>query len=55
MPDVIGWSSNEIVTFCKLVGLKYNISGYGKVVSSSIKPNENINFENILEINLENW
>lgn len=54
MPDVIGWSSNEIVTFCKLVGLKYNISGYGKVVSSSIKPNENINFENILEINLEN-
>lgn len=54
MPDVIGWSSNEIVTFCKLIGLKYNISGYGKVVSSSIKPNENINFENILEINLEN-
>ncbi len=54
MPDVIGWSSNEIVTFCKLIGLKYNISGYGKVVSSSINPNENINFENILEINLEN-
>ena len=54
MPDVVGWSSNEIITFCKLIGLKYNINGYGKVASVNIPNGENINFENTLEINLEN-
>ena len=54
MPDVKGWSSNEIITLCKLIGLKYNINGYGKVVSVNINPGDNINFENTLEINLEN-
>lgn len=54
MPDVTGWSSNEIITLCKLIGLKYNINGYGKVVNTNIPSGENINFENTLEINLEN-
>ena len=52
MPDVLGWSSNEITTFCKMIGLKYNINGYGKVVGVNIPAGENINFENTLEINL---
>jgi penicillin-binding protein 2B len=54
MPDVVGWSSNEIITFCKLIGLNYTINGYGNVTSVNIPANENINFENTLEINLEN-
>lgn len=54
MPDVIGWSSNDIKTFCKLIGLNYNINGYGNVSEVSIKPGENINFENTLEIALSN-
>lgn len=53
MPDVSGWSSNELITFCKMIGLKYNVNGYGKVASVSIPAGETINFENILEINLE--
>ena len=54
MPDVVGWSSNEIISFCKLIGLKYKINGYGKVASTNIPANEKIDFENVLEINLEN-
>ncbi|MBE6161584.1 MAG: penicillin-binding protein [Firmicutes bacterium] len=53
MPDVSGWSSNELITFCKMIGLKYNINGYGNVASVSIPAGEAINFENTLEINLE--
>ena len=53
MPDVTGWSSNEIISFCKLIGLKYKINGYGNVESTSIPTNEIINFENVLEINLK--
>ena len=52
MPDVIGWSSNDIKTFCKLIGLNFNINGYGNVSEVSIKTGENINFENTLEITL---
>ena len=36
MPDVTGWSTNEIIRFCNLLGLKYTLNGYGKVVSTNI-------------------
>ena len=52
MPDVAGWSSNEIITFCKAIDLKYTINGYGKVTSVSIPAGSPINFETTLEINL---
>ncbi len=54
MPDVSKWSCNEIVTFCKMIGLKYKINGYGSVSSVSIATNATINFEDTLEINLAN-
>lgn len=53
MPNVIGWSGNEISTFCKLVGLKYKINGYGKVSSVNIEEKTPISKEMELEINLE--
>jgi len=52
MPDVSGWSANEIVSFCNLIGLKYNLNGYGKVVSTSIEANVTIDINTTLEINL---
>lgn len=36
MPDVTSWSTNEIIRFCNLLGLKYTLNGYGKVVSTNI-------------------
>lgn len=53
MPDVVGYSTNEIVTFCNLLGIPYNLNGYGKVVSTSISTGEAIDKTNILEIYLE--
>ena len=36
MPDVTGWSTNEIIRFCEMIGLSYTLDGYGKVASTSI-------------------
>ena len=36
MPDVIGWSTNEVIRFCNMIGLNYSLSGYGKVTGTSI-------------------
>ena len=36
MPDVTGWSTNEIIRFCNLIGLNYTLNGYGKVASTNI-------------------
>ena len=52
MPNVVGWSENEIVTLCNFIGLKYNISGYGNVISQSIESNTIINLDDTLFIEL---
>lgn len=52
MPDINGWSSSEVITFANLTHLSYNIDGYGKVTSSSIKPGEIITEESILNVTL---
>lgn len=36
MPNVIGWTHNEINTFAKLIKINYNIDGYGKVINTNI-------------------
>ena len=53
MPSVIGWSSNEITTFCKLIGLKYKLEGYGKVKGVSLEEGSIIDLSAILVIELE--
>ena len=53
MPDVIGWSSNEIITLCKLLDIKYTISGWGKVTSTNIETGAVINKDTVMEITLQ--
>ncbi len=36
MPDVINWSTNEIIRFCNFIGLNYILKGYGKVKNTNI-------------------
>lgn len=50
MPNAIGWSVNEIVTFCNLIGLPYELHGYGKVKTISIIPGDVIDKATPLEI-----
>ena len=47
MPNIVGWSSSEVVDFCNLVGLKYELSGYGYVSESSIPAGTIIDKENM--------
>lgn len=52
MPDVTGWSSSEIMTFCNLIGLNYTFSGYGSIVSVNINKDEVIDLSKTLEVTL---
>lgn len=52
MPDVVGYSTNEIVTLCNLLGIPYHLNDYGKVVSTSIPTGSIIDKTQILEIYL---
>ncbi len=48
MPDITGWSSNEVVRMCEMLHLKYTLNGYGKVASYSIPK------DTVLDINTMN-
>lgn len=52
MPNVIGWSTNEIVSFCNLIGLKYTLIGYGNVTSINMEIGKTIDLNSMLEITL---
>lgn len=52
MPDVIGWSTNEIIRFCNFIGLSYQMNGYGRVKQTNISPGSDITFDITLEIEL---
>lgn len=53
MPDVKGWSTNEIIRFCNFIGLSYHLNGYGKVSHVSIEKDTIIDLNTTLEIYLE--
>lgn len=54
MPDVTGWSTNEIIRFCDMIGLKFTLNGYGVVESTNILAGTVINTQEMtLEINLK--
>lgn len=52
MPNVVGWSTNEMVTLCTMLGLPYELNGYGTVKTTSIAPGEIIDKTIPLVINL---
>ena len=37
MPNIIGWSSSEVITLCKLLNLDYKTTGRGFAISQSIE------------------
>ncbi|MDE6292973.1 MAG: PASTA domain-containing protein, partial [Bacilli bacterium] len=54
MPNVIGWSSNEFIDFCKLVGVKYELDGYGYITSSNISEGTVLNENAVISVHLKN-
>lgn len=53
MPDITGWSSSEVMSFCNLIGLKYTFSGYGVVKEFNLTAGEIIDLTKTLEVTLE--
>ena len=52
MPNVVGWSTNEMIRFCNLMGISYHLNGYGVVESTNVEPDSIIQFDTVLEIQL---
>lgn len=52
MPNISGWSKNDIIEFCKLLDIKYTINGYGYATTQNIAPNTKIEENMTLEVNL---
>lgn len=50
MPDITGWSSSEVMSFCNLIGLNYTFNGYGTVKEFSIDKNTIIDLTKTLEV-----
>ena len=53
MPDITGWSSTEVIDFCNIVGIQYNLDGYGYVSTSSIPAGTEITSESVLTVTLQ--
>jgi penicillin-binding protein 2B len=52
MPNMKNWTSSEAITFANLIGLSYNIDGYGNVKKTSINAGDIIDLESVLDITL---
>lgn len=54
MENLTGWSIGEVKTYCDILGLKLEYSGYGYVKSQSIEAGAVLDLENmILTVELE--
>ena len=53
MPNIIGYSSKEVVALANMLGLKYKIDGSGFVSASNIEENSSIEKSTILEVKME--
>jgi len=53
IPNMIGWSSSEATTLCRLLGIKYKINGYGYVKEQSLEEGTEINEDTEISLTLE--
>ena len=53
MPDLTGWSLNDVQTYTNLIGLSLEYSGYGYVTSQSIAAGAIIDLNQTLNVWLE--
>lgn len=53
MPDIKGWSSSEVLSFCNLIGLKCKFEGYGTVDTFNMDKDSIIDLKKTLEVTLK--
>lgn len=54
LENVIGWSRNDFIKYMDLIGLSYNISGYGYIKEQSIQEGTVIQDNMVVEVKLSN-
>lgn len=50
MPDIKGWSTSDVLSFCNMIGLKCTFSNYGVVSEFSIPPGDKIDLTKTLDV-----
>ncbi len=53
MPDMMGWSKNDVLKVSEITGLEFTFEGEGYVVNQSLEPNANMQGTNKITIELE--
>lgn len=53
MPDMMGWSKNDVLKVSEMTGLEFTFEGEGYVVSQSLEPNANMQGADKITIKLE--
>ncbi|MER2173972.1 MAG: penicillin-binding transpeptidase domain-containing protein [Carnobacterium sp.] len=53
MPDMMGWSKNDVLKVSEITGLEFIFEGEGYVVSQSLEPNANMQSTDKINIKLE--
>ena len=54
MPDITGWSSGEVISLFDLLGVDYQLNGYGYVESTNVLPGAIIKLGETIVVNLKN-
>ena len=52
MPNMHGWSSSDVIGYCGLLGIRYNLNGYGRVATTSIEAGSAIDINTELSVEL---
>ena len=53
LADMTGFSRNDVNVYSSLLEIPINILGYGYVINQSIPPDEVVNKETIIEVNMQ--
>jgi len=53
MPDMMGWSKNDVLKVSEITGLEFIFEGEGYVISQSLEPNANMQSTDKITIKLE--
>ena len=52
MPDMHGWSKNDVLKVSEITGIKFAFEGEGYVVEQSLLPQANMQDEGIITVTL---
>ena len=52
LPNMKNWTTNEIGSYCNLLGIAYNINGYGRVINQSVAAGTKVDSSTTIDFTL---